>query len=157
MGLIDLGAAPVKTGSIYPPPYDALMAGRSSLRLGQAGGLTRFGVNLVTLEPGALSSLRHWHLNEDEFVMVTEGECTLVQDAGETVMRRGDCAAFPAGDPDGHHFINRTKAVARFLVVGSRAEHEVATYSDVDLKLEVSQGAARFTRKDGTPYEGEGK
>ena len=155
MGLIDQSRVPVKTGSIYPPPYDAMMAGRSSVRLGQAGGLSQFGVNIVTLAPGALSSLRHWHLNEDEFVMVTEGECTLVQDEGETVMRPGDCAAFPAADPNGHHFLNRSAAVARFLVVGSRAEHEVATYSDVDLKLEMTQGAARFTRKDGTPYEGD--
>ena len=94
MSVIDFAKVPVKTGSIYPEPYASMMRGRSSLRLGDAGGLTQFGINLVSLEPGALSSLRHWHLNEDEFVMVTEGECTLVQDAGETVMRAGDCAAF---------------------------------------------------------------
>ena len=70
---LDLADVPVKTGSIYPEPYAAMMKGRSSLRLGQAGGLTQFGVNLVRLEPGALSSLRHWHEKEDEFVMVTEG------------------------------------------------------------------------------------
>jgi uncharacterized cupin superfamily protein len=154
MPVIDPAAVPVKTGSIYPSPYAEMMAGRSSLRLGDAGGLTQFGVNLVTLEPGALSSLRHWHLNEDEFVMVTEGECTLVQDAGETVMRPGDCAAFPAGDPDGHHFINRTDSVARFLVVGSKAQHEVATYSDVDMQVEMAGGKARFTYKDGSEWAG---
>ena len=113
MGKIDPATVPVKTGSIYPAPYAAMMAGRSSQRLGEAGGLTQFGVNLVTLEAGAMSSLRHWHREEDEFVMITEGECTLVQDAGETLMRAGDCAAFPAGVPDGHHFINRSAAVAR--------------------------------------------
>jgi uncharacterized cupin superfamily protein len=154
MPVINLAAVPVRTGSIYPSPYAEMMAGRSSLRLGDAGGLTQFGVNLVTLEPGALSSLRHWHLNEDEFVMVTEGECTLVQDAGETVMCPGDCAAFPAGDPDGHHFINRTDRVARFLVVGSKAPREVATYSDVDLKVEMAAGKARFTYKDGSDWDG---
>jgi uncharacterized cupin superfamily protein len=131
-----------------------MMKGRSSLRLGDAGGLTQFGVNLVTLEPGALSSLRHWHLNEDEFVMVTEGECTLVQDAGETVMRPGDCAAFPAGSTDGHHFINRTDTVAKFLVIGSKAPREVATYSDVDLRVEIEGGKARFTYKDGSDWSG---
>jgi uncharacterized cupin superfamily protein len=144
----------VKTGSIYPEPYASMMKGRSSLRLGDAGGLTQFGVNLVTLEPGALSSLRHWHLNEDEFVMVIEGECTLVQDAGETVMRPGDCAAFPAGSTDGHHFINRTDTVAKFLVVGSKAPREVATYSDVDLRVEIEGGKARFTYKDGSDWSG---
>jgi uncharacterized cupin superfamily protein len=154
MAKIDLSAVPVKTGSIYPEPYAGMMRGRSSLRLGDAGGLTQFGVNIVRLEPGALSSLRHWHLNEDEFVMVTEGECVLVQDAGETVMRVGDCAAFPAGRADGHQFINRTDKVAAFLVVGTKAQAEVATYSDVDLKVHIGGGKARFTYKDGTDWAG---
>lgn len=154
MPVIDPTRVPVKTGSIYPEPYAGMMRGRSSLRLGEAGGLTQFGANLVSLEPGALSSLRHWHQNEDEFVMVTEGECTLVQDAGEVVMRAGDCAAFPAGCPDGHHFINRTEKVARFLVVGTKAPREVTTYSDVDLRLEVGDGITRFIYKDGTHWEG---
>lgn len=154
MPKLDLSNAPVKSGSIYPSPYAEMMAGRSSVRIGDMGGLTQFGVNLVTLQPGAMSSLRHWHLNEDEFVMVTEGECTLVQDAGETLLRAGDCAAFPAGNPDGHHFINRSAAVARFLVVGSKAATEVATYSDVDLRVEMAGGRARFTYKDGTDFKG---
>ena len=154
MPKLDLGAVPVKTGSIYPEPYAGMMAGRSSLRLGEAGGLTQFGANLVILAPGALSSLRHWHQNEDEFVMVTMGECVLVQDAGETVMRPGDCAAFPAGDPDGHHFINRSDREARFLVVGTKAPREVGTYSDVDLRVEIEGGKARFTYKDGSDWQG---
>lgn len=154
MAKIDLSAVPVKAGSIYPEPYAGMMRGRSSLRLGDAGGLTQFGVNLVRLEPGALSSLRHWHLNEDEFVMVTEGECVLVQDAGETVMRVGDCAAFPAGNPDGHQFINRTDSPATFLVVGTKARAEVATYSDVDMQVHVANGKARFTHKDGSDWAG---
>jgi uncharacterized cupin superfamily protein len=154
MAKIDLAAVPVKTGSIYPAPYDALVAGRSSLRLGDAGGLTQFGVNLVTLQPGAMSSMRHWHLNEDEFVMVTAGRCTMVTDAGETEMAVGDCAAFPAGNPDGHHFINRTEAPAQFLVIGSKAPREVATYSDVDLTVTMEAGRASFFHKDGTPYKG---
>lgn len=154
MGIIDQTRCPVKTGSIYPEPYATEMQGRSSLRLGDAGGLTQFGANLVILEPGAKSSLRHWHKVEDEFVMVTEGECTLIQDEGETVMRPGDCAAFPAGDTNGHHFINRTDRVAKFLVVGTRSRHEVATYSDVDMMVEMKDGKAAFTYKDGIPWEG---
>ena len=151
---LDIARVPVKTGSIYPEPYGAMMQGRSSLRLGTAGGLTQFGVNLVRLEPGALSSLRHWHLHEDEFVMMTEGECVLVQDGGETLMRVGDCAAFPAGRADGHHFINRSDSVARFLVVGTKAATEVATYCDVDMQVHMAGGAARFTYKDGSDWAG---
>ncbi|OZA12619.1 MAG: transcriptional regulator, partial [Rhodobacterales bacterium 17-64-5] len=147
MPVLTLSQAPHRTGSIYPEPYASMVAGRSSLRLGDAGGLTQFGVNLVTLQPGALSSLRHWHLHEDEFVMVTEGTCVLVQDAGETPMKPGDCAAFPASATDGHHFINRSGQIARFLVVGSKARAEVATYSDVDLVVHQEGGTSRFTYK----------
>ena len=154
MPKLELDRVAVKTTSIYPEPYAGMMAGRSSLRLGDAGGLTQFGVNLVSLQPGALSSLRHWHRAEDEFVMVTEGECVMVQDEGETLLHQGDCAAFPAGDPNGHHFINRTDRVARFLVVGSKSKHEVTTYSDHDLVAEAMQGKARFTYRDGSDFNG---
>jgi uncharacterized cupin superfamily protein len=150
MPKIDFKTAPVKTGSIYPEPYASQMEGRSSLRLGDAGGLTQFGANMVILQPGAVSSVRHWHLNEDEFVMVTQGELVLEQDEGETRMKRGECAAFPAGVPNGHRFINRTGKEARFLVIGTKAPEEVATYSDVDMMLTIKDGAARFTRKDGS-------
>ena len=154
MPVIDQSALTPRTGSIYPEPYASMMKGRSSLRLGDAGGLTQFGANLVSLEPGAKSSLRHWHENEDESVMVTEGECTLIQDEGETVMRPGDCAAFPAGDPNGHHFINRTGTVAKFLVVGTKAPREVAHYSDVDFRIEIEGRNASFTYRDGAPWTG---
>ena len=153
MPVIDRAAVPVKTGSIYPSPYAEMMAGRSSLRLGDAGGLTQFGVNLVTLEPGALSSLRHWHQNEDEFVMVTEGALTLIDDTGETPLVGGDCVAFPAGDANGHHIVNRSAAPGAFLVVGSRARKETGHYSDVDMIVTVEDGAARYTRRDGSAID----
>ena len=154
MPKLDLTKVSVKTGTIYPAPYDAEVAGRSSLRLGDAGGLTQFGVNIVILEPGAKSSLRHWHLAEDEFVMITQGACTMVQDAGPTIMQVGDCAAFPAGVPDGHCFVNHTDTEARFLVVGTKAKTEVATYSDVDFMVHQGGGVNRFTYKDGTDWQG---
>lgn len=153
MGVIDLASAPVKTGSVYPEPYASQMAGRSSLRLGEAAGLTHFGANLVTLEPGACSSLRHWHAQEDEFVMVTDGEVVLLQDVGEHPMRPGDCAAWRAGDTDGHCLVNRTDRPARFLVVGSKPRHDVVTYSDIDLRLEIDDRTV-FTYRDGTPWTG---
>ena len=154
MAVIDQSKITPRTGSIYPPHYAEMVKGRSSLRLGDAGGLTQFGANLIILEPGAMSSLRHWHQAEDEFVMITEGECTLVQDAGPVVMRTGDCAAFPAGSTDGHHFINHSDKVAKFLVVGTRAPKEVATYSDHDFVVHMENRQARFTYKDGSDWEG---
>jgi uncharacterized cupin superfamily protein len=151
MPKIDISAAPVHTASSYPAPYDALMDKRAYVLLGDAGRLTQFGANITVLQPGGMSSLRHWHLNEDEFVMVTEGEVVLAEDTGETVMRAGEFAAFPAGVANGHHMLNRTDAEARFLVIGTRAPHEVCTYTEVDLRVEDIDGKGVFTRRDGSP------
>ncbi len=155
MPKIDLSNVPRKTGSIYPAPHDRAVAGRWSLRVGQAGGLTQFGANIVVMPPGTLSSLRHWHLNEDEFLMMIEGELVLIEDDGETPMRAGDCATFPAGKENGHHMVNRSDREARFLVIGTKAAFEEATYSDVDMKVRIEGGTALFTRRDGSPLPSE--
>lgn len=150
MGVIDLDKVPFRTGSSYPEPYATEMGDRGRYELGDAGGLTQFGVNLMVLQPGSKSSLRHWHETEDEFLWVNEGELVLVQDEGETILRPGDCAAFKAGDTNGHHLINRTDHEARFIVVGTRMTRDVCTYSDVDLRVEIDGDNDRFTRKDGS-------
>jgi uncharacterized cupin superfamily protein len=144
---IDIDTVPKVLDSTYPEPWGRQMGRRSFQDIGDAAGLTQYGVVLAVLEPGATSSLRHWHSAEDEFVWVVEGELVLAQDAGETVLRAGDAAGFRAGDPDGHCLLNRSQAPARYLVVGSRVPGDVCTYSDVDLILRDG----RFTRRDGTP------
>lgn len=154
MPKIEIDSAPLKTGSIYPEPYAGQMAGRSSRRLAELAGLTQFGVNIVTLEPGANASLRHWHLNEDEFAMVLTGDLILTEDAGDTPMRPGDCAAWKAGVPDGHRFVNRSGAPASFLVVGSKARDEVVTYSDIDMIHVTANGKGRMTYRDGGDWTG---
>jgi uncharacterized cupin superfamily protein len=151
MPKIDLAAVPERKGVGYPPPFAALSADRIRQRLGDAGGLTDFGVNLMRLPPGNWSSQRHWHSHEDEFVYVLEGELTLIEDGGETLLRAGDCAAFPKGSGDGHHLINRSGATAVYLEVGSRRPDDLTTCSDIDMKSANADG--RFLHKDGSPYE----
>jgi len=150
MPKIDLGAVPVQSGSRYPAPFDEPVRPRSWQRLGDAVGLTQFGVNLVRLPPGAWSSQRHWHEKEDELVYVLDGEVVLVTDAGEATMRPGECAAFKAGVRDGHHFQNRAARDATLLVVGSRIEDDRGEYSDIDMTFEAV--APHFRHKDGRPY-----
>lgn len=152
MPKLDIDSLPLRTGTIYPPPLDAQVRGRSSLRLGDAGGLSQFGVNLVILAPGAQSSIRHWHEKEDEFVWVLSGTVTMRTEAGDEPMGPGDCAAFPAGRADGHCFVNRGEEDARLLVVGSRIPGEVAHYPDLKIRLEPSGGKAVFLNEDGTPW-----
>ncbi|WP_404925171.1 cupin domain-containing protein [Mesorhizobium sp. ORM16] len=154
MPKLDLASLPVRKGSGYPAPFDAPCAGRTRRRLGDAGGLTDFGVNLMALPPGGWSSQRHWHSHEDEFVYVLEGELTLVEDGGETLLKAGDCATFAKNSGDGHHLINRSSTTALYLEVGSRNPDDVITCSDIDMMSPSSDG--RFLHKDGTPYPGQG-
>lgn len=151
MAKIDMSTVPLRTGSVYPGRLDALMKGRSSLRLGDVGGLSQFGVNLVFIEPGGASSLRHYHMQQDEFAMVTEGELVLVEEGSETVMGPGDCAAWPAGVENGHCLENRGDARAAFLVIGSRTPTETAYYSDLDMMVTSDSEGFTFTRKNGSP------
>ena len=154
MPKIDLSAVPVRKGSGYPAPFDQPCAGRTRRRLGDAGGLTDFGVNLMTLPPGGWSSQRHWHSHEDEFVTVLEGELTLVEDGGETLLKAGDCATFAKNSGNGHHLINRSSTTVLYLEVGSRNPDDVITCSDIDMMSPSSDG--RFLHKDGRPYPGQG-
>ena len=150
MPKIDVASVKVRTGSGYPPPFDAPCAQRTRQRLGDAGGLRDFGVNLMRLPPGGWSSQRHWHSHEDEFVYVLEGTLTLIEDRGETVLHAGDCACFPKGSGDGHHMINRSGATAVYLEVGSRWPDDLTTCSDIDMMSANADG--RFVHKDGSPY-----
>lgn len=152
MPRLDLDAIARHTGSGYPPPFDRPCLRRTRQRLGDAGGLSDFGVNLLELQPGAWSSQRHWHSAEDEFVWVLEGEVTLIDDAGEQVLHAGDCAAFAKGVRNGHHLVNRSQSIARCLEVGSRKPDEDACdYPDIDLCIGPGR-ANGYTHKDGTPY-----
>lgn len=145
---IDIDKAPTWVGSGYPAPFDAPCLDRKRVRLGAAAGLSQFGVNLLHLQPGTWSSQRHWHSREDEFVYVLAGEVVLVTNAGETVLRAGDCAGFPHGVADGHHLQNRGTEVAVVLEVGSDDKQDVAEYPDVDLRA-TPDG---YVHRDGTPY-----
>ncbi len=137
-------------GSRYPLPYATACMNRERKPLGDAAGLKDFGVNLMRLPPGAWSSQRHWHDLEDEFIYVVSGQVVLVTDAGETTLGPGDCAGFPKGRADGHHLINRSKADAFVLEVGSRHDADVATYSDIDMKSDPKRGG--YVRKNGTAF-----
>jgi uncharacterized cupin superfamily protein len=152
MPKIDIASVPHDTATRYPKPHDQGMVGRSRQRLGNAAGLDQFGVNLCRLKPGAASSLRHWHKNEDEFVYVLEGEVVLIEDVGETILRPGDAAAWKAGATNGHCLVNRSQSDVLVLEVGTRAPSENAFYSDVDMQIVRDGQGARYLRKDGTPY-----
>lgn len=137
----------------YPPPNETVLSGKSRRALGDANGLTKFGVNLTDLEPGGVSALRHWHSAEDEFIYIIEGTPTLVTDAGEQQLAAGMCACFPANSGDAHRLENRSDALVRFLEVGNRSDGEEVRYPDDDMIMHRSADGIRgFTKLDGSPY-----
>lgn len=139
--------------SVYPEPYATQMAGRHKRVLGDLFGLKNFGVNLVTLGPGAISSLRHWHTRQDEFIYVLSGNPTLHTDEGFTQLEPGMCAGFGAGSGNGHRLLNSTDREAVYLEVGDRTPGDEGAYPDDDIKALRVDGSWVFVHKDGTPFE----
>lgn len=152
VALVAADVAPRARPSIYPAPFAARVAGRTKRALGDAFGLSNFGVNLTELAPGAMSSLRHAHAVQDEFVYVLEGRPTLCTDRGRFVLEPGMCAGFRAGSGDAHHLVNETDARVLYLELGDRLPGDRATYPDDDLVAVATASGWRFTRKDGSPY-----
>ena len=148
MPKIDLETIQQTNRTGYPSPFDRDVQGRWYRRLAPASGMTDFGVSHVTLKPGAWSSQRHWHDGEDEFLVMLEGEATLVEDEGRTLLGAGDCAAWPKGSTNGHHLVNESAKDCVFVVV-SGGTSSGGGYSDIDLMFTKD---GRYVCKDGTPY-----
>lgn len=151
--IIDPEKVPTERRTNYPDEFKPIVAGRVRQRLGNFAGLQNFGVNLVKLEPGSSSALRHWHSHQDEFIYILEGELTLITDAGEEILKPGMAAGFPANEANGHHLVNRSSVVGVYLEVGDRTPNDEATYPDHDLMAKASpDGKFILIHKDGTAY-----
>jgi uncharacterized cupin superfamily protein len=149
MPKIDVAKIPAQPIESYPVEFAPVIAGREKQRLGDAVGLTQFGVNITRIKPGSASALRHWHENEDEFIYMLEGELVLCENDGETVLRPGDAAGFKASSGNGHCLINRSDRDAVYLEVGTRAKSERVHYPDVDFFMERDDSGRRWYRKSG--------
>ena len=153
MPKIDLSSIKSANRTGYPAPFDRDVAGRWYRRLAAPSGVTDFGVSHVVLKPGAWSSQRHWHNGEDEFLVMLEGEAVLAEDDGETILKEGDCAAWPKGSTNGHHLRNESNKDCVFIVIGG-GTNMGGGYSDIDMMF-TSDG--RYVHKDGSPYDAEGR
>jgi len=149
---LDPNAVEEKAGSGYPEPFRSRMGDRTKRRLAVACGMKNLGVNLVTLGPGGQSSVRHWHTLEDEFVYVLEGEVVLVTNASEQTLCAGQCAGYPAGSKDAHHFVNRSNKPAKYLEMGTNVPGDTAFYPDDDLFILWGENGMAYAHKDGRKY-----
>jgi len=153
MPKIDMTVVPAQQTTPYPARFAAVIAGREKRRLGDAVGLTQFGVNMTRIKPGSSSALRHWHEQEDEFVYVLEGELVLRENGGESLLKAGDAAGFKAGSGIGHCLVNRSTRDAVYLEIGTRAESERVHYSDVDMIMERDSTGRHYLTRSGVPIE----
>jgi uncharacterized cupin superfamily protein len=151
MPKIDISKIPSAPIPSYPAEFAHVISGRTKQKLGDAVGLTQFGVNITRIAANSASALRHWHEQEDEFIYMLEGELILAENEGETVLKPGDCAGFRAGSGIAHCLINRTNRDALYLEVGTRAPSERVHYPDVDFMLERAGSERRYYRKSGEP------
>jgi uncharacterized cupin superfamily protein len=151
MPRIDIAKIAAQQIASYPKEFAAAISGREKQKIGDAAGLTQFGVNITRIKAGAASALRHCHEQEDEFIYVLEGELVLAENDGETVLRPGDAAGFKAGSGIAHCLFNRTARDAVYLEVGTRAQAERVHYPDVDFMMERDTQGRRWFRKSGAP------
>jgi uncharacterized cupin superfamily protein len=120
-----------------------------TLRLSDLGGLSQYGAYVETLHPGARSSNKHWHENEDEFLYVLAGELTITENLVEHVLHAGDAACWPAGAPEAHHAANRSDEPCSYLIVGTRVNQDVCHYPDTGRTLHTEGKAWRLLDPDG--------
>lgn len=153
MPKIDRSNIPFVNNPSYPKEFAPVIEGREKQKLGDAVGLTQFGVNIARIKANSKSALRHWHESEEEFIYMLEGELVLHEDDGETVLRPGDAAGWCANGGIGHCLINRTDKDALYLEVGTRSKDERVHYPDVDFRMERDGTTRRWMRKDGTPIK----
>lgn len=148
--------APRARVTAYPPSVVSLLAphfaGREKKQLGEVFGLSNFGINLTRLAPGAISSLRHAHEKQDEFIYILQGCPTLHTDEGHTQLAPGMCAGFRAGSGNAHQLINQTAEDVVFIEIGDRTQGDEVRYPEHDLRASNSNGAWVFTHKDGSPF-----
>src|SRR5438309_5728727 len=153
MPKIEIEGIPAQQIASYPKEFASVISGREKQRIGDAAGLTQFGVNIARIKAGAASALRHWHETEDEFIYMLEGEVVLCENGGETVLKPGDAAGFVANSGNAHCLVNRSKSDAVYLEVGTRSKSERVHYPDVDFYMERDDKARRWMRKSGEPIK----
>lgn len=99
-------------------------------QLGEFGGGTHIGVGIEVLEPGRQAYPAHYHMLEEEHLLILEGKATLRLGARSYALAAGDYACFPAGQKAGHALLNEGTEPCRYLIIGERNPHDVIFHTD---------------------------
>lgn len=90
----------------------------------------RVGMRIESPAPGKRLAPKHYHMTEEEHVLILEGEVTLLLGDERHEMRAGDYVCFPAGQKVGHSFLNSGTADCSYLSIGERNPNDVCVYPD---------------------------
>jgi len=136
--------------NIHQPEFDerrvqpGFRAARA--RLGYQLGSERLGVSLWELPPGEAAYPYHYHLSEEELVIVLTGSLSLRTPNGWRVLAAGEAVSFLRGEEGAHQLVNRTDAAVRFLAVSTNGEPDIVLYPDAE-KVGVNE-----RRPDGSGF-----
>jgi uncharacterized cupin superfamily protein len=111
-----------------PREHDGFRCRRA--RIGRQAKSELIGVSLFSVPPGEAAYPYHWHLGEEELVIVLAGTPLLRTAGGERRLAQGDVAAFLRGEPGAHQIINDTAEEVRFLAFSEQGGPDIVMYPD---------------------------
>jgi uncharacterized cupin superfamily protein len=118
-------------------------------RIGHQLGTERLGVSLWEVPAGQAAYPYHYHLAEEELVLVLEGEPTLRTPEGSRRLREGEICSFPAGERGAHQLVNQTEGTVRLMALSTHGDPDIVIYPDsgklgVAERLPDGSGLHRF-------------
>ena len=99
-------------------------------RIGRQAGAVKLGASLWEVPPGEAAYPFHFHLGEEELVVVLSGRPTLRDPSGERELEEGDVIAFVRGEDGAHQLVNRSYEPVRFLAISTSDAPDIVIYPD---------------------------
>jgi uncharacterized cupin superfamily protein len=122
---------------------DGFVAHRA--RIGRQLGTERIGVSQWLLPAGQVAYPYHFHLAEEEVLVLLQGAPALRTPEGWRRLRQGDVVRFPPGAEGAHQLVNDTDDEVKFLAISTHGTPDVVIYPD-EGKVSPAQ---RLTESDG--------
>jgi uncharacterized cupin superfamily protein len=114
----------------FDEPREQPGFGARRARLGYQAGSERLGLSLWEVAPGQASYPYHYHLSEEEMLVVLSGRPSLRTPEGWRELEEGEVVSLPRGETGGHQLLNRTDTTVRFLAISTNGEPDIVVYPD---------------------------
>jgi uncharacterized cupin superfamily protein len=128
-------------------------------RLGRQAGTEQLGMSLFEVPPGQAAYPYHWHVGQEELLIVLEGRPSLRTPGGWRELEEGEVLPCLTGERGGHQLVNRTGSRVRFLAISTTHSPDVCVYPDsgkVGVYTAPVGGRALYRQSDSVDYfEGE--